>query len=161
MGKRTKAMSRGPCHTHRRYSGSVDLQRNFVRLYFLLTRNMLQISSSFVVDEKPLSSVTLPSQVYVLAVASLQSYYAAAASAPTNDIHIFDKSDLKRSIAILKGHQGAITALHSVHVIGSARSVLLSCGKDRIIRAWDDRTGAAAIESQFNLLCSEICFDGA
>lgn len=96
----------------------------------------------------PLKSATLPSQAYVLSLASLPFHYAASASAPSNAIHIFDKSDL-RIVCSLPGHDVATSSLRSVDAIaGMTHQVLVSSGKDGTVKAWDERSGAVAIESQ-------------
>ncbi|OBZ76122.1 hypothetical protein A0H81_03684 [Grifola frondosa] len=93
----------------------------------------------------PIRSASLPTEAYVLYLASLPSYYAAASSAPTNAIHLFDKSRLQVT-QTLPGHESSITALRSVPNFANAASqVLVSCGKDGAVKAWDERAGVIGL----------------
>ena len=96
----------------------------------------------------PVRSATLPADAYVLAIASLPSFYAAAASAPSNAIHLFDKERL-RHVQTLPGHASAITTLRSVpNVAGNSSHALLSSGKDGAVHAWDERAGTVALRCE-------------
>lgn len=96
----------------------------------------------------PIKTVSLPSEAYVLSLASLSSYYAASSSAPTNGIHLFDKSNL-RPVAQLAGHDDAVTGLRRVPTVaGLSAEVLVSSGKDGVIRVWDERSGVAGLQSE-------------
>ena len=99
----------------------------------------------------PLRSSSLPCNAYVLAIAAFGSYYAASASAPSHRIYLFDKTSLRMSRSF-EGHQGGTTYLRAVDsVAGTNNRVIISSGKDGIVRVWDDRTDAAAIESTWDL----------
>ncbi|KAG2127714.1 WD40-repeat-containing domain protein [Suillus bovinus] len=99
-------------------------------------------SPSFETISSEIKSTAHPDGSYVLALTSLGDYYVSSASAPSNAIHLFDKSSLK-CVQTLKGHQKAITALRTVRSIGgSDRHTLLSAGKDGCVIAWDERSGA-------------------
>lgn len=105
-------------------------------------------SSSFTSTNKTIRTVTLPGNAYVLSLASLPSHYAASSSAPTNAIHLFDKSNL-RTVSTLPGHDDAISCLKSVSGIsGTSREVLVSAGRDAVIKVWDERTGSAGLKSE-------------
>jgi WD40 repeat protein len=99
----------------------------------------------------PFKSSSLPCNAYVLAIAAFGSYYAASASAPSHRIYLFDKTSLRMSQSF-EGHQGGTTSLRAVDsVAGTNKRVIISSGKDGIVRVWDDRTDAAAIESTWDL----------
>lgn len=106
----------------------------------------LILSPSFTSSQKPINSTVLPQNAYVLSLASISSFYAAASSAPTNAIYIFDKSELRRVVQTLPGHDVAITALRSVNV--NNEEMLLSSGKDGVVRTWDVRASKVAVESE-------------
>ena len=116
--------------------------------------NHVKISESFSTIKKPINSTILPSEAYVWSLASLPSYYAAASSYPTDAIYVLDKSDLGKVIHTLPGHKGGISAIRVVERVNDDVDVLLSWGKDGIVRTWDVRNGRAAIESEclFGLL---------
>ncbi|KZT72690.1 WD40 repeat-like protein [Daedalea quercina L-15889] len=87
----------------------------------------------------PLKTTSLPSEAYVLSIVSLPSVYALSASSPDNAIHIFDKSRLDR-VRTIAGHEDSVTGLRSASNFAGAMSpVLLSCGKDGVVKAWDGR----------------------
>jgi WD repeat-containing protein 89 len=99
----------------------------------------------------PFRSSSLPCNAYVLAIAAFGSHYAASASAPSHMIYLFDKTSLRMSQSF-EGHQGGTTYLRAVDsVAGTNKRVIISSGKDGIVRVWDDRTNAAAIESTWDL----------
>lgn len=103
-------------------------------------------SPSFETISSPIKSTTHSDGSYVLALTSLGNYYVSAASAPSNAIHLFDKSSLK-CVQTLRGHQNATTALRTVSGIGgSDRHMLLSAGRDGCVVAWDERSGAPTIQ---------------
>jgi WD repeat-containing protein 89 len=105
-------------------------------------------SATLVEQTTPLRSSTLPCDAYLLAIAALGSYYAASASAPSHRIYLFDKTSL-RTLHSFEGHQGGTTSLRGVDsVAGTNRRAILSSGRDGVVRVWDDRTGATAIESK-------------
>lgn len=90
----------------------------------------------------PIKTVSLPSGAYVLSLASSASFYAAAASAPTNVIQLFDKSRLD-SVQSLPGHDRGVTTLISPPVFANeSSSVFVSCGKDGHVHIWDERAGS-------------------
>jgi len=95
----------------------------------------------------PVRSSSLPCDAYVLAIASFGTYYAASASPPSHRIYLFDKTSLRTSQSF-EGHQGGTTSLRAVDsVAGTNTRVIISSGKDGIVRVWDDRTGATAVKS--------------
>ncbi|KAG1780452.1 WD40-repeat-containing domain protein [Suillus placidus] len=99
-------------------------------------------SPSFETISSAIKTTTHPDGSYVLALTSLGNYYVSSASAPSNAIHLFDKSSLK-CVQTLKGHQNATTVLRTVRGIGgSDRHTLLSAGKDGCVITWDERSGA-------------------
>ncbi|KIM67672.1 hypothetical protein SCLCIDRAFT_1209773 [Scleroderma citrinum Foug A] len=111
-----------------------------------------------------LSSTSLHESHYVLALASLPNYYVASASSPSNNITLFDKAGL-RSVQILPGHEDATTHLRTIYALGgSAKSTLLSSGKDGCVRAWDERSGGVSIQMMASarrpLLCCDASNDG-
>ena len=112
---------------------------------------MSLLESATLVEQKaPLRSSSLPCDAYFLAIAALGSYYAASASAPSDRIYLFDKTSLQ-TLRSLEGHQGGTTSLRGVDsVAGTNRRAILSSGRNGVVRVWDDRTGAAAIESKYH-----------
>ncbi|KAI0080683.1 WD40 repeat-like protein [Panus rudis PR-1116 ss-1] len=124
-------------------------------------------SPAFTSAKSPLRSVTLPAEAYVLSLASINSHYAAASSAPLNTIHLFDKANLRKTHE-LQGHEVAISSLRTVSKIaGTNREALISCGKDGIIKVWDERSGSAALQmnayilsTRRSLLCCDVSADG-
>ncbi|CCM03383.1 uncharacterized protein FIBRA_05513 [Fibroporia radiculosa] len=92
----------------------------------------------------PIQSKVLQSGAYVLSIVPLPSHYAVSASSPDNAIHLFDKSRLD-DVQTLAGHDSSITALkHAPSLAGSSSPVLVSCGKDGVVKAWDARSPSAA-----------------
>lgn len=108
----------------------------------------LALSSSFSVVNRPLSTTALPQQSYVLAIAALQSSYAAAASTPADTIFLYDKADCRTVTRSLDGHAGGISTICAAQMLAGSPNVLLSCGQDGTVKAWDERTGAAGINSK-------------
>lgn len=88
----------------------------------------------------PLKSTSISSGAYVLHLVSLPSFYALSASAPDNAIHIYDKSRLD-SVRTIAGHEDAVTSLRAAaNFGGSVSPILLTSGKDGVVKAWDGRT---------------------
>ncbi|TDL29606.1 WD40 repeat-like protein [Rickenella mellea] len=106
----------------------------------------LTLSSSFSSNKPTLSHATLPIQAYVLSLAALPSHYAASVSTPSNEIYLFDKSNFNKNVQTLPGHEIAITSLRTAKSPGGNRDALISCGKDGVVRVWDERQGTAALE---------------
>lgn len=113
----------------------------------LLESPMLENVSS------PHGSTSLSTEAYVLSLASLPAHYAAAASAPSNFIDLFDKTTLQ-GVQTLAGHEVATTSLQAVDSIaGISRRVLISSGKDGTLRTWDERSNSVGIKSErYNLV---------
>ncbi len=99
----------------------------------------------------PIKSTVLPSDAYVLSLASLPSHYAASSSASANNIYLFDKFSL-RPIGELAGHDRATTCMRSVPKVGDSREVLLSCGRDALVKVWDERSCSVALQSEQEFL---------
>lgn len=100
----------------------------------------------------PLKSTSISSGAYVLHLVSLPSFYALSASSPDNAIHLYDKSRLD-SVRTISGHEDAITSLRSAPSFGgSVAPVLLTSGKDGVVKAWDGRAPANEPTSE----CSAI-----
>ncbi|KAI0722170.1 WD40-repeat-containing domain protein [Cerioporus squamosus] len=124
-------------------------------------------SQNFRSSSRPVGSAKLPAEAYVLSLASLPSFYAAAASAPSNSIHLFDRERL-RNVHTLPGHADAITTLRSVpNVANAVTHALLSSGKDGAVKVWDERAGSAALRltastagSPRALLSCDVSADG-
>ena len=109
-------------------------------------------SPSFTTTSRPIKSVSLSSDAYVLTLASAHSHYAASSSAPLNAIHLYDKSDL-RPVGQLAGHGEAISTMRSVpNFSGTSRETLISCGKDGMIKVWDERAGTAAVQCMSSII---------
>ena len=90
----------------------------------------------------PLKSIYIPSGAYVLHLVSLPSFYALSASSPDNAIHLYDKSRLE-SVRSIPGHEDAVTSLRAAgNFGGSVSPVLLTSGKDGVVKAWDGRAPA-------------------
>lgn len=97
---------------------------------------------------RPLQSTSLPLGSYVLSLVSHPDCIAAAASSPSDAIHLLDKSNLQ-DICALKGHNGGITGLRSVQTLaGTNGETLMSSGKDGTLKAWDHRSSRIAIKSK-------------
>lgn len=130
--------------------------------YHLLILTMSLVdSAAFTTTSRTIRTVTLPAEAYVLSLASLPSLYAASSSAPTNAIHLFDKSNL-RAVTTLPGHDDAVTSMRVVsNFSGLAREVLVSSGKDALIKVWDERTGSAAVQSEFPLFVLLVVYYAA
>ncbi|KAH9062019.1 WD40 repeat-like protein [Lactarius vividus] len=109
---------------------------------------MSLVESSTIIEQTgPLKTSSLPCDAYVLAVAVVGSYYAVSASAPSHKIFCFDRPSLQ-VFQSFEGHAGGTTSLRAVDSLaGVNQRAIISSGKDGVVRVWDDRTGAAAIES--------------
>lgn len=112
----------------------------------------LSLSSTFANSSRTLSSTVLQDSAYVISLASLQSHYALATSAPSNAIHLLDKSDCKSIVNSLPGHNGGITYMRTATATQGARQSLMSCGQDGAVKIWDERSGAAGIQSKQSFL---------
>ncbi len=103
---------------------------------------------AFSSSSTPLRAINLPEEAYVLAIASLPSFYAVAASAPENAIYLFDRERLW-NVNTLPGHTSSITTLRSVPNVANAVShALLSSGRDGMVHVWDERAGSAALRCE-------------
>ncbi|KAL0949042.1 hypothetical protein HGRIS_009135 [Hohenbuehelia grisea] len=100
----------------------------------------------------PSTSTTLTDTSYVISIASLASSFAAAASAPDNRIHLFDKSNL-RPLRTFQGHATSITSMRAVDA-----QRLISSGKDGRVVVWDDRK-PDGVGAQFSAGRSLLCCD--
>ena len=99
-------------------------------------------------SEGPVKTSVLPEGAYVLQLASLGSHYAASSSAPLNKIYIYDKASLQ-PFGQLDGHGEATTAMRAVAKFhGTPQETLVSCGKDGLVKVWDERTSAVGLQSQ-------------
>ena len=97
---------------------------------------------------RPVKTTKLPSDAYVLSLASLSSQYAASSSAPVNVIQLYDKTNFSPN-GQLAGHGEAITGMRAVpKFAGNTRETLISCGKDALVKVWDERTGSVGLQSQ-------------
>ncbi|KZT20669.1 WD40 repeat-like protein [Neolentinus lepideus HHB14362 ss-1] len=125
----------------------------------------LVASESLAMFSKPLKSMTVPSGSYVLSLASLPSCYAASTSAPSNTIHLYDKSDLRVS-STLGGHEEGITTLRMAeNIAGNNTRALVSSGRDGTVAVWDERSGSMAIQMRSagrprTLLSCDVSLDG-
>src|SRR5229473_2751372 len=103
-------------------------------------------SATLIEQNTPLRSSSLPCDAYVLAIAAFGSYYAVSASAPSHRIYLYDKTSLRTSHSF-EGHREGTTSLRGVDsVAGTNSRVVVSSGRDGVVRVWDDRTGTTAIE---------------
>ncbi|KAL5527208.1 hypothetical protein ACEPAG_5999 [Sanghuangporus baumii] len=130
-----------------------------------MTSNTLKLSTTFVNSLRPLSTVTFPENSYVLSIAELPSHYAAAASSPSNVIHILDKSDPRVIVRSLPGHTEGISYIRTAQLLSGAHNVLLSCGVDGRVKTWDERAGTVGVQMQNSgrrvpLLCCDASPDG-
>jgi len=111
-------------------------------------------SSSFNVTNQTLHKTSIPGENYVLSLTPIASFYAASASSPSNQIHLFDRATLQ-STGVLTGHEHATTHLCTILGLGaSTREMLLSSGKDGCVIAWDERSRSASIKSGSDLYLS-------
>lgn len=108
----------------------------------------LVLSPTFAATKKRSNTTKLPNNAYVLSIASLQGHYAAASSVPSNAIHLYDKSDCKTIVRTLPGHVDGVTYMRTVDAFAGGREVLLSCGKDGNVKAWDERSDSVATQSK-------------
>lgn len=127
---------------------------------------MSLVESPTIIEQTgPLQSSGLPCDAYVLAIAVVGSYYVASASSPSHKIFCFDRPSLRISQSF-EGHAGGTTSLRAVDSLaGVTQRAIISSGKDGVVRVWDDRTGAAAIEMPFEgkqrtLLSCDVSSDG-
>lgn len=104
----------------------------------------------------PIKSTSLPSEAYVLSLASSISYYAASSSAPSNSIYLFDKESF-RKMRDWTGHANAITCMKSAaNTIGNVRESLMTCSKDGYVKFWDERSGSQpALQSKHHVTSSK------
>ncbi|KAF9224375.1 WD40 repeat-like protein [Gyrodon lividus] len=122
-------------------------------------------SPSLEVVKQTLHRTFLPDESYVLSLTTLGNYYAASASSPSNQIHLFDKTSLQ-SVGVLQGHENATTYLRTIHALGTSnREMLLSSGKDGCVVAWDERSGTTSIKMETSgrlrpILCCDASSDG-
>lgn len=142
---------------------AADLQISPLRQAILLRSPAMSLlaAETFRSSSNPVRSAKLPAEAYVLSIASLPSFYAAAASAPSNSIHLFDRERL-RNVITLPGHEDAITTLRSVPNVANAVShALLSSGKDGTVKVWDERAGSAALRCKplFCMLVPRCTYD--
>ena len=114
-----------------------------------MTMSSLSLSPTFTKSPRVIIQTSLPSQSYVLSLASLPSYIAASASAPSNAIHLLDKADLKSVVQTLPGHTNGTTCMRAVKNFCEKQDVLVSCGKDGRVVAWDERTGGIGVKSVY------------
>jgi WD40 repeat protein len=102
---------------------------------------ILTASSSLAKHSTPKRTAKI-GDAYVLQIAEMDSHYAIAASAPSNAIHLFDKSTLQNTGGFA-GHSEGVSAI--VKQVGKGSS-LLSCGKDARIKVWDERSQKSTLE---------------
>ncbi|KAF8897155.1 WD40 repeat-like protein [Infundibulicybe gibba] len=126
----------------------------------------LRESPLFSQISSPLASASSSSSdAYILFLASLPDHYAAAVSAPTNIIDLFDKSTLQ-GIQTLPGHNNATTSLKSVvGILGHPGPSLISSGRDGCVKLWDQRSNTHGIQMMDPgrnrpLLCCDVSMDG-
>ncbi|KAH7888111.1 WD40-repeat-containing domain protein [Phlebopus sp. FC_14] len=130
-----------------------------------LDRMSLLQSPSLKIIDKALGNTSLPGNNYVLSLTALDNHYAASASSPSNQIHLFDRASLQ-AVRILSGHDIATSHLRTINALGmSSRAMLLSSGKDGCVKAWDERTGTTSIEMVTSgrlrpLLCCDASNNG-
>ncbi|KIY71827.1 WD40 repeat-like protein [Cylindrobasidium torrendii FP15055 ss-10] len=104
-------------------------------------------SSHFTTSLRPSKSSWISNEAYVIAIASLPDHYAAAASAPSNALEIYDKQSLQR-IQSLAGHDVSVSSLKTVdNIAGFARQSLVSSGHDGSVKVWDDRSNSHSIKN--------------
>ncbi|KAG7096614.1 hypothetical protein E1B28_004031 [Marasmius oreades] len=115
---------------------------------------------------QPSKQVTLPSNTYILSLASLPTRYAISTSSPSSDtIQLFDKSTLT-PLSKFDGHQGGNTFLRVVdRFAGEERKTLISSGKDGFIKVWDERSKSCSIKlsntsNDLSVLSFDVSLDG-
>ncbi|KAJ8094499.1 hypothetical protein AAF712_013834 [Marasmius tenuissimus] len=95
---------------------------------------------------RPKQQIKLESNTYIHHLASLPGSYAASTSSTSDSdaIQLFDKTTLK-SLRKLEAHHGGCTSLKTVKTIGDQieRPVLVSGGKDGVIKVWDERSNSS------------------
>lgn len=116
----------------------------------------LALSSSYTSTSRPLTSKWLGEGTYVVAIAALQSHYAALAIAATDSsaIHIFDNAQGGSALVrTIPGHERGTSSICTASEFATNRDVLLSCGKDGTVSAWDVRANNAtpSVKSEYTL----------
>lgn len=107
-------------------------------------------------EKNPSRSSKSSSGAYLLHITSLASYYAASSSSPSHVIDLFDKSSL-RGVQTLPGHEQGTTSLHTVeNLSGVLSKCLISSGKDRTIKIWDERSNSCSIQSVYSFLAESV-----
>ncbi len=108
----------------------------------------LALSSNFTNSERPLSTKVINNS-YVLSIVPLKSHYAIVTSAGATDaIHLLDKTDGKTITSTLAVGDVKISGIRTVENLANNKDVLLSCGNNGSVMAWDERTGSVSIESK-------------
>jgi WD40 repeat protein len=111
-------------------------------------QSLLAESPDLQAVSSPLRSTKISSDAYVLFLEALSSHYAAAASAPSNTIDLFDKSTL-HLVQTLTGHDTATTCLRTSDTIAASACIsLVSSGKDGTVKLWDERSNSASTTSE-------------
>ncbi|KIY45980.1 WD40 repeat-like protein [Fistulina hepatica ATCC 64428] len=114
----------------------------------------------------PLHSASVPSQSYVLSIATLSNHYVVSASAPINTIEVFDKTSL-HPVQSLPGHDVAITSLKAVSsLVGLSGECIVSSGQDCAVKIWDGRSTSHCIKLTDTggtrpILCCDVSPDGS
>lgn len=118
-----------------------------------LCLNMDDHSAPTLLESPSLTKQSLPlktthlSGSYVLQLANSPLHYAAAASSPSCGIHLLDKTTLS-NVHTLKGHDGGISSLRVAPTFAGSGATIFSCGKDGTVKAWDERSGNIAVQSE-------------
>ncbi|KAK1235680.1 hypothetical protein PQX77_001051 [Marasmius sp. AFHP31] len=94
---------------------------------------------------RPKQWIKLEANTYIHHLASLPGGYAASTSSTSDSdtIQLFDKTTLK-SLRKWETHRGGCTSLKRVKAIGeqTERPLLMSGGKDGVIKVWDERSNS-------------------
>lgn len=103
----------------------------------------LSTSTSLSISRAPRASfASISKDSYVLNLACLRSSYAASFSSPANSISLLDKKTQRLVATMTHAHADVITSIKTPSYLSThlGKDVLISSGKDGLLKVWDTRT---------------------
>lgn len=103
----------------------------------------LSTSSAISISRTPRAAFeSISKDSYVLNLACLRSSYATSLSSPANAISLLDKKTLRLVATMAYAHADVITSIKTPSYLSThlGKDVLLSSGKDGLLKVWDTRT---------------------